>query len=77
MDDLIKRLRNYSLTAEPYQSYTSLMAEAADALERSHELVDAAKLTLNENLHLCDGDVCTLRGLKEAVEKIDPIWMNA
>ncbi len=37
-------------------------------------LLEAAKKTLKENLHLCDGDVCTLYDLKVAVKAIDPEW---
>lgn len=41
------------------------------------QLIDAAVKTLNDNLHLCDGDVCTLRDLRDAVVKIVPDWIEA
>ena len=44
------------------------------AMKRSDDLIKAAIKTLNENLHLCDGDNCTLFELRSAVEKIDPTW---
>ena len=44
------------------------------AMKRSDDLINAAIKTLNENLHLCDGDNCTLFELRSAVEKIDPNW---
>ena len=39
-------------------------------------LIEAAIKTLNDNLHLCDGDVCTLRELRDAVAGIAPDWMG-
>lgn len=39
-------------------------------------LVDAAIKTLNDNLHLCDGDVCTLYDLKKAVEQLNHGWLK-
>lgn len=44
------------------------------AMKRSDDLIRAAIKTLNDNLHLCDGDNCTLFELRSAVEKIDPTW---
>ena len=40
------------------------------------QLIDASVKTLNDNLHLCDGDVCTLRDLRDAVAKIVPNWID-
>ena len=37
-------------------------------------LINAAVITLKDNLHLCDGDVCTLKELRDAVAKINPNW---
>jgi hypothetical protein len=37
-------------------------------------LYDAAILTLNENKHLCDGDNCTLKELRDAVSKVEKIY---
>lgn len=37
-------------------------------------LLDAAVATLQNNLHLCDGENCTLYALLKAVEAIDPNW---
>ena len=38
------------------------------------DLLSAAIKPLNDNLHLCDGDVCTLKDLRDAVAKIRPDW---
>jgi hypothetical protein len=37
-------------------------------------LLEAAIKTLNENLDLCDGNVCTLKDLRDAVAQIEPNW---
>lgn len=37
-------------------------------------LLDAAIKTLQDNLHLCDGDNCTMKSLRDAVSKIVPNW---
>jgi len=37
-------------------------------------LAIAARQTLDENLHLADGENCTLRTLRDAYLKIDPTW---
>ena len=42
-----------------------------DAITQRNKLLEAAKKTLMENLHLCDGDNCTLYDLKTAVLSID------
>lgn len=42
--------------------------------EKYKKLLIAAIETLNENLHLCDGDVCTLKSLRDAVAEIEPNW---
>lgn len=34
------------------------------------ELLIAAQKTLDDNLHLCDGDICTLKELRDAVERL-------
>jgi hypothetical protein len=39
---------------------------AANALP---ELVEAVRVTLKENAHLADGDVCTLKSLKDALAR--------
>lgn len=44
------------------------------ALKLNNDLIKAAIKTLNDNLHLCDGDNCTLFELRSAVQKIDPTW---
>lgn len=38
--------------------------------QQRDELLAACKTTLEENLHLADGDVCTLIAIKKAYEKI-------
>lgn len=42
-----------------------------DRLERLRKVVDAAKVTLDENRWLCDGDSCTLRILRDAVAEFE------
>jgi hypothetical protein len=37
-------------------------------------IVSAAIKTLKDNLHLCDGDICTLKELRDAVNEIFPDW---
>ena len=37
-------------------------------------LINAAIQTLKDNLHLCDGDICTLKLLRDAVTDIAPNW---
>ena len=36
-------------------------------IEQRDRLAEAVRLTLMENLDLCDGDVCTLKRLKDAI----------
>ena len=40
-------------------------------------VLSAAIQTLNDNLHLCDGDVCTLKELRDAVAKVVPDWIES
>lgn len=39
-------------------------------LKQRAELAEAIRLTLDENGHLADGDVCTLKRLKDALAKV-------
>lgn len=48
---------------EATDTITQLAAERA-------ELAEAIRLTLDENGHLADGDVCTLKRLKDAIAKV-------
>lgn len=50
------------------------MSNISETLDNHETLLNAAKKTLKENLHLCDGDTCTLYYLKVAVQAIDPEW---
>lgn len=50
------------------------IAWAQDEMTRLRNLLDAAVATLQNNLHLCDGENCTLYALLKAVEAIDPNW---
>ena len=57
-----------------------------DAIEKHYSLrhrigsleyvLSAAIQTLNDNLHLCGGDVCTLKKLRDAVAKVIPDWIE-
>lgn len=42
----------------------------AEAERQRDELAEAIRLTLDENGHLADGDVCTLKRLKDALAKV-------
>jgi hypothetical protein len=48
-----------------------LSKELAIVTKQRDYLLAAAKLTLDENGHLADGDVCTLAVLKIAVASVD------
>lgn len=42
--------------------------------EQIARLIDVSIRTLRDNLHLCDGNNCTLKDLRDAVANIDPLW---
>jgi hypothetical protein len=44
-----------------------LQAELTTATEQRDRLTEAIRLTLMDNLDLCDGDICTLKRLKDAI----------
>ena len=44
--------------------------EQSEAEKQRDELAEAIRLTLDENGHLADGDVCTLKRLKDALAKV-------
>lgn len=51
--------------------HESAIREATAEAERQRdELSEAIRQTLNENGHLADGDVCTLKRLKDALRKV-------
>ena len=58
-----------------------VLAEDIEALRRENQLLSdvcsASVKTLNENLHLCDGENCTLRELRDAVARVRPDWEKA
>ena len=45
--------------------------ERSEAETQRNDLVDAIRRTLDENGHLADGDVCTLKRLKDVLAKVD------
>ena len=45
----------------------SIVSEANELREQRDRLAEAIRLTLMENLDLCDGDICTLKRLKDAI----------
>ena len=51
----------------------------ADLLRQRDALLAAATQTIEENLHLADGDVCTLIHLKRGIEAMQktPMWVGA
>ena len=48
----------------------SLQRAAATCAQQRDDLAEAIRLTLDENGHLADGDVCTLKRLKDALAKV-------
>lgn len=44
--------------------------ERSEAEKQRNDLTEAIRLTLDENGHLADGDVCTLKRLKDALAKV-------
>jgi len=55
----------HNITREP-KSYTLVAAEIIAAAYR--ELLEAIHSTIAENLHLADGDDCTLKRLKDVIK---------
>ena len=43
----------------------------AQAIGERNELADAIRQTLTENAHLTDGEICTLKRLKDVLLKVD------
>ena len=55
----------------PWPAHIISLQRAAEAVaQQRDELVDAIRKTLGENGHLADGDVCTLKRLKDALAKV-------
>ena len=52
------------------------MKSFIDQLSDLYSVFAAAKQTLRENLHLTDGENCTLFELRNAVERVDPLWRD-
>jgi len=57
----------YSLYEHIEDEQSQVKACIKDAADRLAGLFDAVYLTIMENLHLADGDVCTLKRLKDAI----------
>jgi len=49
---------------------TKLLAQLSERERSLGKLAEAIRLTLDENGHLADGDVCTLKRLKDALAKV-------
>ncbi len=49
----------------------------SDRIDSLEQVLSVAIQTLNDNLHLCDGYVCTLKELRDAVSKIGPYWIES
>lgn len=62
----------YSLSEHIEDEQSQVKACIKDAADRMANLFDAIYLTITENLHLADGDVCTLKRLKDAIN-FEPI----
>ena len=67
MNEVLHRLHCHIAQMAPHQKERSggkLLIEAVEEIERlNHEI----ELTLEENSHLADGEVCTLSRLKKAI----------
>jgi hypothetical protein len=50
------------------------VCEICELKAQRDALLVAAIFTLRDNLHLCDGDVCTLMVLRETVAALKPNW---
>lgn len=48
----------------------AILAALEKARSERDELREVIRETIKENLHLADGDVCTLKRLKDAIEDI-------
>ena len=46
------------------------LRDHVNAVQQRNDLAEAIRLTLDENGHLADGDVCTLKRLKDALAKV-------
>lgn len=57
----------YSLSEHIEDEQSQVKACIKDGADRLAMLFDAIYLTITENLHLADGDVCTLKRLKDAI----------
>jgi len=71
-DDLLNRLSCHIGMMAPHQKdrYSGrLLIEAAEALRNTNAAIVE---TLNENRHLCDGEKCTLKRLKDVVSYLPP-----
>lgn len=60
-----------TLEKSPDLATAFMSAENARLMQVNAELLAAAKQTIEENLYLADGDVCTLKVLKDAIAKAE------
>ena len=58
-------------TNDWYGKWKKTADELAVVRAQRDELAGAIRQTLNENGHLADGDVCTLKVLKDALAKLE------
>ena len=66
----------YATLAERQAFVSGYQAGIERAAEMFNRLEKAAAKTLLENLHLADGDCCTLYDLREAVLAINPTALD-
>lgn len=67
-------LADSNQVVDPDKDYLDFHPRFAEMEERLGKLLAAAKSTIRENLHLADGDCCTLHELKTAVLAAEPGW---
>lgn len=65
----------FDLIDEKIEEISTLIKEISSFHnENMLSLVFEVKKTLEENMHLTDGDLCTLKDLRDAYLRIDPDW---
>jgi hypothetical protein len=69
-NDIIEQVKGFRTSSALYslEQFSRLLERELTAVtEQRDRLEEAIRLTLMENLDLCDGDICTLKRLKDAI----------
>ena len=68
LNDISRTLSRYREAAALWKSrYKEMVKTCAITGKERDNLREQVRLTIMENLHLADGDVCTLKRLKDAI----------